>query len=438
MLSVPNFFNFSNLNWKSSATGFRLGKFIFESYLYARQYRVLKGLTNWGSYQDLDHEYFGNSQKYSQAKLKYNYVKDIFDLIKDLFVIKFNVYAFIWKISGRVLKASSFLPQSELFQTLIFSAIARLLLFVYNLPLGYYFNFVLEEKFNFNRSTIKSWLFSDLAGCLVQLIIDSTTISLFLKTVNYFGKIPILQSTMLTAAIFFTIFTIYPTFILPLFFKASPLPDGELRTRIEKLAVEKAFQIKRISVLDASTYSSHSNAMVSGFPWRGEIALSDTLLEDLSTDEVVSVVAHELGHLKLFHILKQITFISSSVGLNLFLLSKAIQNKSLYEQFGFSEKFVVIGFLLFQNIAIPLNLIVHLFDHYYKQKLEYEADYYSAIDCGLKEATLTGLSKIFKNNLNSLDSDWLFNLYHRTHPSSTDRLEAVRKAISKYTLDSTR
>ncbi|KAK6464724.1 peptidase family M48-domain-containing protein [Scheffersomyces coipomensis] len=430
-----NFFNLFQPDWKSVSIAFLSAKFMFESYLKLRQHNILsRTVAPSSSNEELDQESFEKRQEYSRVKSKYKLIADTLKYFRDLFIIQSNLNSIIWTVSGGILTNSNFLPQTELSQSLIFCTVSKILLFTWKLPFDLYYNFVIEEEFNFNKSTVPDLLISSFIQEFVQWVIDLTIISSFIKLIQYFGRIPIFHLTAVVWLVFTMGFAIYPRIILPLLLKVNPLPEGELRSKIEKLAEDKSFRLNKISAIDGSSSTAHTNALAAGSPWSGTIAIYDNFSDHLSIDEVVSVAAHELGHLKLFHLEQQSIYLSIIVGSKLLFISKFIENKSLYEQFGLPGGTTpfLIGYLIAQDIYIPLEVLGTFIDNYLKRKIETDADYYSAIDCGFKETTASALSKHLKMNLSTVSSDWLYSLYFETHPSAITRLEALNVAIRKH------
>lgn len=243
--------------------------------------------------------------------------------------------------------------------------------------------------------------------------------------------------------------TIYPIAILPLFNKLSPLEPGDLKTGVEALAGKLKFPLSELYVIDGSKRSAHSNAYFFGMPWKKHIVIFDTLIEKSETQEVVAVLAHELGHWDLGHTTKNmiISNVSStklSCGDAVLLLhvyeltrdqahmfyiftlfSVFVHNKSLYQDFGFyNEMPIIIGFSLFSDALSPLDTVVKLFMNVLSRRFEFQADEF-AKKLGYKTELAKSLIKLQIQNLSTMDADWMYASYHFSHPILSERLGAL-------------
>lgn len=194
--------------------------------------------------------------------------------------------------------------QGEICQTLVFFFGFNILSTVLSLPVSYYNTFVLEEKFGFNKQTLKLWITDMLKGQMLGVVLGAPIISAVLKIVQMFDKS--FYYYLWLFGVFMQVFaiTIYPIAILPLFNKLSPLQPGELKTGVEKLAEKLKFPLQELHVIDGSKRSAHSNAYFYGLPWKKHIVIYDTLIEKTEPEEVVAVLGHELGHWSLSHTTK--------------------------------------------------------------------------------------------------------------------------------------
>lgn len=220
------------------------------------------------------------------------------------------------------------------------------------------------------------------------------------------------------------IITVYPTFIQPLFNKLTPMEEGELRTQIEELAARIHFPLKKLYIIDGSKRSGHSNAYFYGFGKNKHIVLYDTLIDHSDNDEICAVLAHELGHWKMGHTLKLLA-VNQVYLLSIFwLFSFFINNRQLYQDFGFNTMPTLIGFLLFQFIYSPIESVIGFLQHVYQRKNEYEADAY-ALKLGYASTLRSALIKLSVKNLGGFNVDPWYSAWNHSHPSLVERLKAL-------------
>ena len=194
--------------------------------------------------------------------------------------------------------------QGEIIHTLIFLFTYNIITTILSIPVDYYSTFVLEEKFGFNKSTVKLWVTDMIKGQALTIVIGAPLMSGFLAIVQKTGNGFFYYLWLFSIVVSLFAITIYPIFILPLFNKLSPLEQGDLKTGVEKLAEKLKFPLNSLYVIDGSKRSAHSNAYFYGLPWKKHIVIYDTLIEKSETEEVVGVLAHELGHWSLGHTTK--------------------------------------------------------------------------------------------------------------------------------------
>lgn len=211
----------------------------------------------------------------------------------------------LWGVAGVVL--ARYLParfQGEICQTLLFLFGFNIISTVLSLPVSYYSTFVLEEKFGFNKQTLKLWITDMLKGQMLGIVLGTPIISGMLQIIQFAGDSFFYYLWLFGVFVQVFAITIYPIAILPLFNKLSPLQPGELKTGVENLARKLEFPLQELYVIDGSKRSAHSNAYFFGLPWKKHIVIYDTLIEKSEPDEVVAVLGHELGHWSLSHTTK--------------------------------------------------------------------------------------------------------------------------------------
>lgn len=378
---------------------------------------------------EISQENFDKSQDYSRAKQRFSWVYSSFSLVQELVEIKYNFMAKYWNLSSIILNSiSPFLPGfagGVITKSLIFVLSSTIIKTIIDLPFDYYSHFVLEEKYGFNKMSVKLWISDVFKEILVASAIGGPVIGALLKIIEVYGDKFIYYATGLL--LFFTLLlqTIYPTVIAPLFNKFTTLEDGELKTAIEDLAKKQNFPLTKLYKVDGSKRSSHSNAYFVGLPWSKQIVLFDTLIDHSSTEEVVAVLAHEIGHWQLYHLPKMMLYSQASLFFTLSLFNGFINNKSLYNAFGFYKEYpIIIGFSLFAYLFQPISALTSFSTNLLSRKHEYEADAY-AKKCGYEKELASSLIKLSEENLSYVDAYWLYSAYHRSHPLLSERLDAL-------------
>ncbi|CAI5759642.1 unnamed protein product [Candida verbasci] len=437
MISLANSLSFldnPNINWKSVIIGFGIGQFLFQSYLEYRQLKVLKKPSPPASIkEEVSLEKFQNFQKYSIAKSKFSIYSSIYGLIQDLLVIKYDVLPKIWTYSNHLM-TKIWLPKfmgGSITQSIIFIVVFQLATLFTKLPVSYYKNFVLEEKFGFNKLTIKLWVTDTFKSLGLSFVLGTPVLAALLKIIEYFNENFVFYVMGFVLIINLVAMTIMPTLIMPLFNKYEPLKEGELKTAIEDLAKQQAFPLNKLLVVDGSKRSSHSNAYFIGLPWSKQIVLYDTLIEQTELKETVAILAHEIGHWKLNHLPKMLAYAMTHTFLLFTLFGNFIKNKSLFQSFGFgNQQPILIGFLLFSDIYGPIESILTFLDNYISRFHEYQADEY-ALQCGYEKDLALALIKISKENLSGMAADKLYSIYHYSHPILPERLDALNYVSSE-------
>jgi STE24 endopeptidase len=221
---------------------------------------------------------------------------------------------------------------------------------------------------------------------------------------------------------------IYPTLIMPLFNKIEPLDSGELRDRVVALAQKVEFSLDRLYTIDGSKRSGHSNAFFYGFFKNKRIVLYDTLITQLTTDEIIAVLAHELGHFKHGHVYK--TFILTQLHLLVFFFtfSMAVSSRALYESFGFTTQPLFIGLVLFQFLFNPVDQVVGFLLHALTRAFEYQADNFA---CKLGYDLRVPLGKLQVENMGTMIPDKWYSTYHHTHPTLLERVRNIEKQLKR-------
>ena len=283
-----------------------MGQYLFEGFLSLRQYKILQQTKAPKVLQEeVSQEVFDKSQAYGRAKAKFGFVAGLYGQLENLGFIYYDFLPKLWAVTG--IWMTRYIPTSwngEIVHTLIFVFIFQLISTALSLPTSYYSTFVLEEKFGFNKQTLKLWITDMLKGQALLVVLGAPLLSAFLAIVQYTGPGFFYYLWLFGVVVTTFMISIYPVVILPLFNKLSPLEPGALKTGVEALAKRLHFPLSELYVIDGSKRSAHSNAYFYGLPWKKHIVIYDTLIEKSEPEEVVAVLSHELGHWSLSHTTK--------------------------------------------------------------------------------------------------------------------------------------
>ncbi|KFZ20107.1 hypothetical protein V502_03363 [Pseudogymnoascus sp. VKM F-4520 (FW-2644)] len=413
--------------WKKLIVGFSLAQYLFESYLSVRQYQVLKNtrppkvLAN-----EVSQEVFDKSQAYGRAKAQFSFVSSLYGQIQNTAFIYYDILPKLWTLTGSWLL--QFAPtrfSGEISHSIVFVLTFIIIQQVLSLPTSIYSTFVLEEKFGFNKQTPKVFVTDILKSQMLAFILAPPILAGFLKIVQKTGNQFFYYLWLFGAALQVFMITVYPITILPLFNKLSPLDPGALKTGVERLAERLNFPLKELYVIDGSKRSAHSNAYFFGLPWKKHIVIYDTLIEKSETEEVVAVLAHELGHWSLGHTTRLFAISQVHFFYIFSLFSVFINNKSLYRSFGFhSEMPIIIGFILFSDALAPMDTVIKLLMNILSRRYEFQADEF-AQKLGYSTELAKSLIKLQIQNLSTMDADWMYATYHFSHPILSERLGAL-------------
>jgi len=296
---------------------------------------------------------------------------------------------------------------------------------IISLPFSYYDTFVIENKYGFNKSTPKVFWTDQIKGLLLSVILGGVILSALIWFYDNFGVHAWLYAWGLITAfsLFMTLF--YSNVIVPLFNKQTPLEEGELRNAIEDFSRKAGFDLTNIYVIDASKRSTKANAYFTGLGKKKRIVLFDTLINDLDTEEIVAVLAHEIGHYKKKHIIKSLITSILYTGAMLFILSFFLNNQALAQALGSDIPSFHLGIIAFSILFTPISLIFGLIMNISSRKNEYEADAYAA-GFGLSDALISGLKKLSVKSLSNLNPDsWNVFIYY-SHPTLLQRIEKLK------------
>ena len=370
----------------------------------------------------IDHyssEEYTRSQEYLRENTRFSYFTSSFDLMVILLVIFLGIF----NILDLWIRDFGFSP---LISGLIFFGVLFFIQDIISTPFSLYRTFVIEEKFGFNKTTPKTYILDKLKSYMLLLILGSLVLSLILYFFESFGDMAWLYAWMVMSAFLVLVQPLFTLVIAPMFNTFTPLEDGELKDKINQFARQVNFPISRIDVMDGSRRSSKANAYFSGLGKNKRIALFDTLIEKHSVDELVSIIAHEVGHYKKKHNIKGIVLGVIQTGIMFFMLSIFLNNSQLFAAFRMDNLSVYASLVFFSILYSPIELIMSFAGNAISRKHEFEADAFARKSIGTGEHLIEGLKKLTVTNLGNLTPHPLTVWLSYSHPPVLNRILSLR------------
>jgi STE24 endopeptidase len=310
-------------------------------------------------------------------------------------------------------------------RTLIFVGIYMILNSLIDIPFSYIKNFKIEEKYGFNKTTKKTFVLDLLKSLIMMIVLGGSVLyvllSLYLNSENF-----ILYTWLFLVTIMIFINILYTKVFIKIFNKLTPLPDGELKEKIMEFAQKTGTSIKSISVMDASRRTKKLNAFFSGFGKFKSIVLYDNLIEKMSSDEIVAVLAHEIGHGKHMDTLRNLLMALIQMGIMLYFLQLFLSWEALSISFGFETVNIGFGLILFSVFLSPIDILLDVPLSAISRWAEYRADGY-AKENGYKEAMITALKRLAQENFANLTPHPLMVKMTYSHPPISQRIQALNK-----------
>ncbi|KAK0044572.1 CAAX prenyl protease 1 [Biomphalaria pfeifferi] len=484
------FSNFDENTIFNAVLIFAWASFLWETYLSLRQRHVAKTSNKVPQALQgvMDQETFDKARAYHLDKSSFGLVHSVFSQIESTLILWFGGLPALWYLSG-VVQLKFHIPEGEIFQSLVFLTLAMLYSNVTSLPWSLYSTFVVEEKHGFNKQTL-GFFFKDMAKQFaVTLVIALPVVAALIFIIQVGGTYFFIYAWLFILTVSLVMITVYADYIAPLFDKFTPLPDGELRTRIEEMASSINFPLKKLYVVEGSKRSSHSNAYFYGFFNNKRIVLFDTLLEDYTPDnkeitdekekiksdeqvgsqeekelkeealeektseskkasenekdfsdsekkekrkkkgctneEVLAVLCHELGHWFHNHVFKQLVLTQVNLLLCLMVFAVLIKETVLYSAFGFHTQPTLIGLIIIFQFIFAPYNEILSFIVTYITR-QFEFQADAFARGKNRSVSLrSALIKLNEDNLSFPLSDWLYSAWHFSHPPLLDRLRAL-------------
>ncbi|WP_019038056.1 M48 family metallopeptidase [Psychroflexus tropicus] len=367
-----------------------------------------------------DEEYY-KSQNYKKDKFKLRLFQSAFSFILIVLFLSFEGFEKLDTLAKQIFDSSIGI-------SLVFFGILFFASEILSLPFSYYSTFVIEEKYGFNTSTKALFWIDQLKSMLLTVIVGGIVLGLIILFYQVVGRDFWWYTWIFITAI--SIFTnmFYAKLIVPIFNTQSPLEEGALRSKIEGYATRLNFELKNIFVIDGSKRSKKANAYFSGFGKEKRITLFDTLLDDLEDDEIVAVLAHEVGHYKKNHILINLLVSTLFLGLTLWLLSLFVSEPILAQALGVEEVSFHIGLVAFSFLYAPISLITGLVTNFLSRKFEYQADDFAKTTFS-SVFLIDALKKLSKKSLSNLTPHPAYVFFHYSHPPLSKRIKNLENNL---------
>jgi len=364
-------------------------------------------------------EEYKKSQNYTKDKTKFGFIVSTVELLALLifwFAGGFN-YIDVWA------RGAGF---SSVITGIIYMGLLVFAQSMLSLPFSLYSTFVLEERYGFNKTSLKTFILDRIKGVVLGVMIGVPVLYLVLWFFENSGA-----SAWFYVWMFITFFSIAmqyvaPVWIMPLFNKFLPLEDKELKEAIMDYARKVKYSLQDVFIMDGSKRSTKSNAFFTGFGKNKRIALFDTLVEKQSKEELVAILAHEIGHYKKKHIIKGMVISIIHTGFLLYLLSLFLTTRGLYDAFYMEQVSVYAGLLFFGMLYAPVELLLSIVMHVLSRKHEYEADRFARETTGSGEFLISALKKLSKDNLSNLTPHPFYVFLNYSHPTVLQRVRALR------------
>jgi len=365
-----------------------------------------------------DSETYRKSQDYKKVNAKFSTLTSSFMLVITLLFFALDGFAFVDQIARSI-------SDNEIIVGLIFFGIIMLGSDILTTPFSYYKTFIIEERFGFNKSTPKLFLADKLKGWLMTIIVGGGLLALVIWFYQISGSLFWVYAWIVFAVFALVMNMFYAKLIVPLFNKQTPLEEGSLRNKIEQYAATVGFKLNNIFVIDGSKRSTKANAYFSGFGSEKRITLYDTLINDLEEDEIVAVLAHEVGHYKKNHIIVNLFASVILTGFTFWLLGIFISNSIFSEALGVAEPSFHIGLIAFGILYSPISGITGFLMSVLSRKFEYQADNF-AKNTYAGDPLISSLKKLSRNSLSNLTPHPLYVKLHYSHPTLLQRYRNLK------------
>ncbi len=366
----------------------------------------------------MDQEEYRKAQAYKKVNFKFGMISTTFSTLLTILFLVLGGFEWIDQVTRGI-------TEHPVLMALVYFGIIFFASDIIQLPFSYYQTFVIEERFGFNTTTIKTFVLDKIKGWLMGIIIGGLILALVIYFYKWAGTDFWWYAWALIAV--FTVFLnlFYSKLIVPLFNKQTPLEDSSLKEKIESYARNVGFELEQIFVIDGSKRSTKANAYFSGFGKQKRIALFDTLVKDLEEDEIVAVLAHEVGHYKKKHIIFNLVASIISTGITLFVLSLFVNNPELSAAIGVSQPSFHAALISFGLLYSPISELTGLAMNHLSRKFEYQADDWARSTWNGSDL-ISSLKKLSKHSLSNLTPHPAYVFMYYSHPPLVQRIRNLR------------
>jgi len=397
--------------------GLLISVFLFESWLSILNYKNRFAPIPEEVKDVYDETEYKKWHEYNMETFRFSNILRVVDLVLFIALLSGGAFLYFEKVSMNFSNPG--------IQLLVFTGLFYLISFFFGINTSYYSTFVLEERFGFNKSTKKTFILDKIKGLILTVILGGGLLLLLFFLYTSAGSMFFVYTWAALTVIILLIQVLYVPVIVPLFNKLSPLEEGTLKDKIEALATATGYDLEKISVMNASKRTTKINAYFSGLGKVKRIVLFDTLLEKCNDDEIISVLAHEIGHNKMKHTLYsliQVIFMLSTYAAVLMLVT----NKEFSMAFGFADTNFGFSLILFGVLMSPIGIVIKLLMSFLSRRHEYQADAY-AIMYSNADTMVSVLKKLSKENFANLTPHPIYVKLTYSHPPISDRIKAIKK-----------
>ena len=365
-----------------------------------------------------DEKEYQKNQNYLLTNYKFSFIQSGFLFILLIFALIFNFFAYFNQFIISFIDHPVWTP-------IVYLLTLSILYNIISIPFDYYDTFVIEEKFEFNKTSKKLFWSDKLKSLILSVILGI----IILYPIIYFYQLDSTNFWFYAWAVitFFSLFmaTFYSNLIVPLFNKQTPLEEGELRNAIEEFSKKAGFKLQNIYVIDGSKRSTKANAYFTGLGKQKRIVLYDTLIDEMEVNEIVAVLSHEIGHYKHKHIIKSLVISTLYTGIILWLFGLFSQNPVFSQALGVEKPSFHIAVISLAILYSPISTLIGIFMNYYSRKNEYQADNF-AKKHQLADELISGLKKLSRKSLSNLTPHRFYTFVHYSHPSLEQRINALK------------
>lgn len=361
---------------------------------------------------------YSKSVAYTLAKGRFTQIEQIFAVLLLLVVLVSGALPWAYDVFRNSFGSSAWAMATFLFTVGVVLALL-------SLPIDWWEQFRLEQKFGFNTTSQTTWWLDRVKEFLLALVLGYPLLVLVLKFVEWTGEVWWLWAWGALMAFQLVMLVLSPVLILPLFNKFTPLPEGGLRERLFKLAGRTNFHAQSIQVMDGSKRSRHSNAFFTGFGHFRKIVLFDTLIQQLDEPELEAVLAHEIGHYKKKHVVKLMAWLALSSLVGFYAVSVVARQEWFYRAFGFEPGNIAPALLLSALLAGTATFWLSPVLHWLSRRFEYEADAFAATVMGEARPLVGALRKLSEKNLSNLTPHPVYSAFYYSHPTLLERERAL-------------